>query len=217
MMSPSNQKEGNSLRLRCLQSFHSNERVVWDIGCDHGKVGLSFKENHHIEAINLVDPAEDVINGLTLKLKDAYITNPSIKIIKNKGQNLIISTSNNIIFIAGMGGKEISEIVKALLPQLDSSSTFIISPHRKILELRSCLKDMEITLLDEKVIFENDQYYLILALRPGLQGEKVSPYGDKLWRDKTGQDYRIQQMKAFSNHKDVASERYLEFLASINP
>src|SRR5690606_36999795 len=101
-----------------------------------------------------------------------------------------------------------------LLPQLDKSSQIVISPHRKILELRAKLNSMPVSLIAEEVIFEDDQFYQILVLRPG-KGPGVSSYGNEMWRSEVGEQYRLQQLKTYKIHKDKASISYLEYLKSM--
>lgn len=211
MMSSSRVGDGLSLRLGKLRSYYNHEKHVWDIGCDHGQLGLSFHNISTVENIHLVDPSAPVIDVLKQKLIDSYIS--KAKVYHQNGQSLSINSSSNCIFIAGMGGKEIGEIITHVLPQLNSSSRLVISPHRKILELRSLLNKMPVTLIEEEVIFEDDQFYQVLILSPG-KGTPVSLYGEKLWEGETGSKYKDHQLKAFGVHRDEASLSYVEFLRS---
>jgi tRNA (adenine22-N1)-methyltransferase len=209
--------EGLSLRLRTLQSYYSNEQVVWDIGCDHGQLGLSFADVESVKSIQLVDPSEKVISTLHNKLKDSYISVPKINVHHNEGQRLKIESPSNLIFIAGMGGLEIGEIVSNLYSQLNETSKFVISPHRKILEVRALLNELPVSLLSEEVIVENGQFYQILELGLNPNGMKVSLYGTDLWKTPSGEDYRKYQLKYFDYHKDLASQEYVKYLKSLNP
>ena len=56
-----------------------------------------------------------------------------------KGQDVILGPNSKTVFIAGMGGKEIGEIIQNLIPQLTPADRLVISPHRNILELRQYL------------------------------------------------------------------------------
>lgn len=209
MMSSSRVGDTLSKRLGKLRSFYNHEKHVWDIGCDHGQLGLSFHNISSVENIHLVDPSLPVIDVLKQKLIDSYIT--KVKIYHQTGQSLSIKSSSNCIFIAGMGGKEIGEIITHVLPQLNSSSRLVISPHRKILELRSLLNKLPVSLIEEEVILEDDQFYQILILAPG-KGTPVSLYGENLWEGDTGKMYREHQLKAFGVHRDEASLSYVGFL-----
>lgn len=209
---------GDSLseRLKSIRHFHTNQRNIWDIGCDHGLLGLSF-EASDVDSIHLVDPSKPVIDTLVNKLKDSYITKGKVFITHKEGQSLIIDSLSNCIFIAGMGGKEIGEIILHLMPQLDESSRIVISPHRKILELRKLLNKLPLSLIEEKVMIEDDQYYQILCLSPKEGGEKVSLYGEELWNSETGENYRQHQIKFFTPHQDLASQNYVSYLSGLNP
>lgn len=205
-----------SERLKALRSFREDEKYVWDIGCDHGDLGLSFAYDN-VEVITLVDPSRPVIDTLQLKLSniDSYITKPKISVLHSKGQQIKTSSSSNIFFIAGMGGTEILEIIQNLLPQIDSTSSIVISPHRKILELRKELHNMDVGLVTENSLFENSQFYQILHLRRGIS-EKVSLYGTKIWEGEIGKAYREHQISAFSRHQDPQSKDYFEYLKNLN-
>lgn len=200
-----------SYRLRTLHSYYQNQENVWDIGCDHGQLGLSFTDIESVKSIHLVDPSKPVIDVLHNTIKDAYISIANINIHHSEGQKLTITEKSNCIFIAGMGGKEIGLILENLVPQLDESTQVIISPHRKILELRKLLNEMPIGLLKEEVIFEDRQFYQIMSLGKA-SSRKVSPYGEDLWETDTGKQYREHQLKAFEVHSDEASKQYVSFL-----
>ena len=201
-----------SHRLRTLQSYYADEKEIWDIGCDHGLLGLSFTTYLEAKTIHLVDPSLPVIEALQSKLKDAYITKPEIFLHHQEGQKIKIESDSNCIFIAGMGGKEIGSIIQSLLPSLNFHSRFVISPHRKILELRKDLNQLPLSLEKEEVIIEDNQFYQILALVPGGPGPKVSLFGDAIWEGETGEMYRDHQLKYFSHHRDEASLNYVAWL-----
>lgn len=209
--------EALSSRLAKLQSYYSNERVVWDIGCDHGQLGLSFSDVETVTSIHFVDPSQKVIETLKKKIKDSYISIPKINVHHKEGQSVEIETSSNLIFIAGMGGLEIGEIVSKLYSKLDQTSKFVISPHRKILEVRALLNKLPISLLSEEVIQENGQFYQILELGISRDGMKVPLYGTDLWNSPLGEEYRQYQLKYFNYHKDLASQEYVRHLKSLNP
>lgn len=201
-------------RLEALKACYQGESHVWDVGCDHGLLGSSFLHEPRVQKIFLVDPSLDVFD----KLKDTYITVGKIKLIYSKGQDLKIETKNNLIFIAGMGGREIGEIILSLLPLLQSCSRFVISPHRKILELRSLLRELPLKLEKEEVVWDKGQFYVILSLKPDITGEKkVSLFGDDLWQSEAGEHYRQQQIQFFSLHKDEKSQQYIDFLKHRRP
>ncbi len=170
-----------------------------------------------MRCIHLVDPSPEVIKSLNVRLVGSYITRRElIKIHHKKGQEVILGLDRKIVFIAGMGGKEIQEIMKCLLPQITPADRVVISPHRNILELRKYLNYSEFKLFDEVTIFEDGQYYQVLCLETSPSLPQVSIYGDKVWQGLVGEEYRQHQIRAFSLHHDDASKAYVAHLGQLS-
>ena len=186
--------------------------MIYDIGCDHGKLGRSFLDEPMVSSIHLVDPSIEVIKNL----KDSYITEQDFKItIEHKsGQDLVLRPEKKLILIAGMGGKEIGSILTHLLPQLTVDDDVIISPHRDILPLRESLALSTFYLKDESVVLDEGRFYQVICL--SLSGNvKVHSYGTKIWGGETGRGYREHQLLHFNAHKDTRSLAYVSFLKAL--
>ncbi len=180
-------------------------------------MGLSFIDQPAVKQIHLVDPSEDVIKVLKNKLIDSYITKKEfVSVHKLKGQEIILNPESKIIFIAGMGGKEIGEIITHLLPQLSPEDRLVISPHRNILELRKQLHLSDLNLVDETVLKEEGQFYQIICLSKSSIGPKVSLYGSKIWDGVSGKEYRQHQIRTFINHQDQASRDFVAHLKQLS-
>jgi tRNA (adenine22-N1)-methyltransferase len=207
-----------SARLLELRSHYLKQESIWDIGCDHGQLGLSFLDEPGVKSIHLVDPSELVIGQLTNKVKDSYITRKDLKlhIHQKKGQEIRLNPSSKLIFIAGMGGKEIESILSHLIPQITVTDRIVISPHRKILELRDYLHRSPLRLEKENLLIEAGQFYQTLCLSLDQTYDRVSVYGQSIWQNADGKTYREQQLRYFEIHKDMASQTYLHFLKGLS-
>lgn len=214
MMNSSRERVGGtlSLRLRTLSLSYTNQKHIWDIGCDHGLLGSSFLQREGVETVSLVDASPLVIEALRTQYKDSYISKAALNIVCAQGQNLNIPHSANCIFIAGMGGKEIFQIISNLLKMLDETSVIVISPHRWNRELRRELRELPLSLKKEEVIFEHDRFYEIMTLIPGRVEKRVSLFGEEMWKGEVGQMYKAHQLEALKHHKDEASLKYLDYL-----
>lgn len=200
-----------SKRLQALASHYQNQESIWDIGCDHGHLGLSFLEHPKKPQIHLVDPSFDVVQKLKHSVDSDIPRSTFIKVHHNKGQDLILESGSKQIFIAGMGGKEIRDILKALRPQLTSSDQVVISPHRGILELRDYLSQSEFRLKHEYTLMEDEQYYQVLCL-DFESLERVSPFGVGVFQGPVGQAYRKKMLETFEIHQDPLSRAFLSYL-----
>ena len=207
----------SSLRLKTLAAYYHQVESIWDIGCDHGILGLSFLQNESVTRIHLVDPSVDVIRSLNKKLIDSYITKKHlIRILHAKGQDLILGQEPKLVFIAGMGGKEIQEIIKCLLPQLNIADRLVISPHRNILELRKYLHSSPLKLADEMSVFEDGQFYQVLCLQTSPELPNVSLFGEKVWQGLYGEEYRQHQLRSFNLHQDDAAMAFVAYLRQLS-
>lgn len=165
----------------------------------------------------MIDPSTLVINVLKKKLKDSYITIPGkIRIEKIEGQYLKLDEKRKILFIAGMGGKEIQKILSCLQDQLKENDRVVISPHKNILELRDYLHTSEFGLWDETLVKEDGQFYQILCLEKSSQLPRSSLYGDKIWKGDVGAEYRLHILKTFSFHQDMRSKALVHYLESLS-
>jgi tRNA (adenine22-N1)-methyltransferase len=206
---------GLSLRLKTLAGYYHQSQIVYDIGCDHGQLGLSFQDTAGVEAIYLVDPSADVISNLK-KTIDSYITiQNSLYILHQKGQEIVLVAGSKTIFIAGMGGKEIQEILKHLMDQLSEADRVVISPHRNILELRAWLSESPYNLFEETSLFEEGQFYQILVLTKAKGRSKVHPFGQAIWDSSVGSDYKNHQLGTFAIHQDPLSKAYVAYLRQL--
>lgn len=203
-----------SKRLSLLAGFHHQEENIWDIGCDHGFLGLSFLTNPIVKEIHLVDPSEPVIKLLQNKT-DSYITRKALFIQHKTGQEITLNPCSNLIFIAGMGGKEIQQILTSLLDQKLSATRFVISPHRNILELRSYLNTAKCCLESETLVYEGGRYYQVMTLCLDQKFAPVSLYGEAIWKGSLSSDYRDQQILHFQDHRDGQSRSYCLYLQSL--
>lgn len=201
-----------SPRLNSLRLHYQSHESVWDIGCDHGKLGLSFLSEEKVKKIHLVDPSPHVINTLKHFI-DSYITEASFKIevhAKN-GQEVIPGPERKLILIAGMGGKEIDSIITHLSKYLSPEDDLVISPHRDILPLRLKLSSSEFSLGKESLVFDEGRFYQVLHLKK-TTGEKVHAYGNEIFSGEEGERYRLHQIATFSAHQDERSRAYVEYL-----
>ena len=170
-----------------------------------------------VTSIHLIDPSQLVIDVLKKNLIDSYITTPDKIIIENKrGQDLKLDKKNKIIFIAGMGGKEIKNILTSLHDQFTGDERIVISPHKNILELRDYLHTSELALSDEKLIMEDGQFYQVMCLVKSSSLPRVSLFGDKIWKGEVGAKYRLHMLKTFSTHQDNQSKALVRYLESLS-
>ncbi len=152
------------------------------------------------------------------KLVDSYITTPSkIKVHHNLGQEIRLDNFKKIIFIAGMGGKEMELIIQSLIPQMRPDDSLVLSPHRNFLSLRSFLEKTDLGLFEESVIKEDGLFYQVICLRKSSVLPKIAPFGDNIWKGSIGEEYRQHILRTFSIHQDRSSKGLVAYLEQLSP
>lgn len=205
-----------SIRLDYLASFHQGEEFIYDIGCDHGLLGLRFLTNPNIKEIHLSDPNPYSIDIISKVLSTDIPKQPSLHLLKERGENIKITSSNSLVFIAGMGGKTIIEILKAWSEEnILSCHSLVLSPHRNQFELRDFLIKKNLYLVSESVIFEGNQFYEVIVVSKTQKGRDVSIYGIDLWKGEVGAKYLAHQKMFLAKHQDSRSRQFLNYLNSL--
>lgn len=153
-------------RLKMLTSFVDKGMKVADVGCDHGYVPIYLiKEGIASYALAMDinrDPLEKAKNNaIAYKVSDGFDTRLSngIKELKNFEVDCVI--------IAGMGGKLIENILTNDADKLKSYKRLILSPHKDIMSVRKKLKDLNIPIVNETMLYEEGHYYNFIIAEPG--------------------------------------------------
>lgn len=200
-----------SLRLARFAQYYQAQHIIWDVGCDHAHLGLSFLNHPHGPEIHLVDPALPVIKKLQDNI-DADI--PRAHLFHMSGQEIKLNTNlSHFIFIAGMGGPEIISIMKELLPQMKEGDRLLISPHTKVLAVREFLQEQGPWLHHEEVIEESGIWYPHFLL--GWGGRLTALYGDEIFQTEAGSRYAEYLREKLTKHQDQQSKDFLNFLRGL--
>ncbi len=147
----------NSKRILAIASFIDATDNLIDVGCDHGYLGIYLKKNNKVNDLLLTDLRESALNNAIENIKkynldiNTYLTD-GIKKIKIK--------KYNTISISGMGTQTIIKILSELKGK-NTINKLIIQSNNDLDILRSCINNMGYYLEDEKVVYENDIYYVI--------------------------------------------------------
>lgn len=98
-------------RLKLIASLAKGYKKIIDVGTDHGYLPVYLIKNKFVESAIVSDISKDSLDKAVRLIKENSLNN---KIEYRVGNGLDIINSNdkiNLIIIAGMGGKLISEII----------------------------------------------------------------------------------------------------------
>lgn len=168
---------------------------IWDLCCDHGRLGLHLHERHPDSQIYLVDKVASIIDKLVIDFNELNDGRLHFK-TADACQLNIHAEKPTVIIIAGVGGQNIINILESILPRLSGNGKleFILSPNGHMFELRKFLKDSGFHLIEEAFIKEKGfcHEHLWLGYKQQENGvtddalfKPVPDIGDAIWQDMT--------------------------------
>lgn len=158
-----------SIRLETIYSFIPSDCVyISDIGADHGKLELKILQNNFNAQIYCCENKIGPFKGLKKNLQN--YKNVHVDFASGLAN---IPSKNDIIIIAGMGGKSIRAILCEKLYFLKDVKYLLLSPHKDEDNLRILLNEINFKCIKEKYVYENKQYYLVMLYTHG--NEELSP------------------------------------------
>ena len=159
-----------SKRLSTAASFVRDGAVIADVGTDHAYIPIFLTQNGKVSRAI----ATDINEGPILRAKDnisAFGYQEKIEAYIADGLDGIETKGPSDIFICGMGGELIAEIIDKCDYVKNKNISLILQPMTSILELRTYLKN-GFLIYDEEVVFEDGKYYQIICAR--YDGKKHS-------------------------------------------
>jgi tRNA (adenine22-N1)-methyltransferase len=99
----------------------------------------------------------------------------------------------HLIIIAGVGGELMTQFVRDIHNQHpDLDIDFLLCPVYQQYALRQQLIDFNFSVMQEKVVEDNQRYYEILYVsRTPCQANPVSPVGQQMWQESSEEQQRV--------------------------
>lgn len=158
-------------RLEFIASLAS-ERTIADVGSDHGFLVKILFERDSIDYAYAMDISQKCVDKARHNLdafssKTTFLCGDGLEPLDSILQDNLAQKQHNIVpkqvFIAGMGGKEIKNILSQDAAQ--KIDKYVLSPQRDVVELRRFLLDNNFTILVDKVVKEGKMFYNVISVQ----------------------------------------------------
>lgn len=189
-----------SKRLRAIVNFCDKNKIIADIGTDHGFVPNFLYE----EDINRKIIATDIsLNSLNKAIEFSELRGN-----KGKIEHIVCNGLEKIppvdqIIIAGMGGILISKILDRDFEKARQAEKLILQPMQQVYYLRKFLYDKGFKILDEKIVFEDNKFFHIIVANYKAIKEEY-------------RDIDLKVSKLLRNRKDKDLIEFLKYLINYN-
>lgn len=189
-----------SKRLRAIVNFCDKNKIIADIGTDHGFVPNFLYE----EDINRKIIATDIsLNSLNKAIEFTELRGN-----KGKIEHIVCNGLEKIppvdqIIIAGMGGILISKILDRDFEKARQAEKLILQPMQQVDYLRKFLYDKGFKILDEKIVFEDNKFFHIIVANYKAIKEEY-------------RDIDLKVSKLLRSRKDKDLIEFLKYLINYN-
>lgn len=182
---------------------------VADIGTDHGYLPIYLVK----ERISPKVIAMDVRKGPLSKAKEHVFEHnmmDTIELRLSDGLEMLQYGETDTITICGMGGRLMKQILSNGKELLKDGIQLILSPQSELAEFRIYLKNNNIHIINEVMLKEDNQYYVIMDCRyDELKQMAEDQFGKKLL------EHRDPVLKEFLHRELKLTNRIMEKLEQL--
>nr|WP_276938686.1 class I SAM-dependent methyltransferase [Helcococcus sueciensis] len=181
-------------RIDKIVEFVDENKIVADIGSDHGITAIKIYEEKKPKKVIATDISKESLQKLVDKLQHSRY---DIETIVTDGIRDLPKNIDEII-ISGMGGYLISKIIKNGIDVAKSADKLILQANNSLDHLRKFLHSEGFEIIDEANVYEENYIYTIIVTKYINQ---VNKYDNN--------DYYIYGKKNIEN-KDELTIKYIE-------
>ncbi len=202
-------------RLDALVNFVGENKIVCDVGTDHGWTAIKILEEKKPKKVI----ASDISPNSLKKLEDKVLTKGyDIELVVTDGIKDLEKYKPQEIIISGMGGFLISKIIERGMNLAKNTEKLILQANNSLYHLRTYLMDRSFEIIDEKIVYDGGIYYDIIVC--SYRKEKPLPYEndysyeygdinikrkDPLLKDKLTK-MRTEKLAIIENLRDLKTE-----------
>ena len=157
-------------RLETIINYIDENKVVADIGSDHGITAIKIYEEKNPKRVIATDISKNSLQKLVDKLKHL---NYDIETIVTDGLTDLPSDVEEII-ISGMGGFLIRQILEERINMSKKAKKLILQGNNSLEHLRRWLHDNNFEILDETLLEDEGFKYTIIVAKRSTRD--INPY-----------------------------------------
>lgn len=184
---------------------------LWDLGCDHGRLGLALLEARRAERVHFVDRLPWLIDGVREHLAQYPSQRWSAQALDARDLTLK-TTPCELVLLAGVGADQTLAILNALSERhADSTPEFLVAPSGPVFRLRHALSESGFRLLQENFVMERRRGYQLLRLTRAVEGTQQLSLTGRFWQrgDADHYEYLEQQLGHYRSQLNSQDKRPL--------
>lgn len=199
-----------SKRLQSIASL-LKDSLVYDVGCDHGLLDIYLTLYNNCKCV-CIDVSNEIISRAIKNIKKYNLEDKIDVRVGNGFEKLELNESSTLV-LAGMGTQTIIKIISK-----NKTNTVICQTNTDIYELRKKVCENGYYIEDEKIVFENNRYYVTIKFCKGKSNYTYEELliGIKLKQEKLFRKYienlykknkkAYEKSIEFNNNKEIQKQ-----------
>lgn len=164
---------GGSRRLALIASLVPGGGRVVDIGTDHARIPVALLEKEVVTEVLATDIRSGPLIAARRHANKKNIDPKRITFLEADGFEKISMTSDDTVIISGLGGENITEILRSGLLKARCARWLILQPQTYDEVLRRFLYDVGLIPLDEIAILDRRHPYFIIVCDPSISVQSL--------------------------------------------
>ncbi|MGH1461834.1 MAG: tRNA (adenine(22)-N(1))-methyltransferase TrmK [Neptuniibacter sp.] len=192
---------------------------IWDCCCDHGQIGIALLRSDAAATVHFVDIVPSLIDTLQTKLTEEFPLSGNDWKVHCADLNklkLPVGDTKNLIIIAGVGGDlTITLVQNFLLNNSNHNLEFILCPVRHNFKVRQAMKELNLGLINESLVFEKGLFYEVMHITSGAD-KTIKTTGSIMWdfSDSDHQRYLEQNIEHYQRASRSNPQKYTDVLSA---
>lgn len=155
-----------SARMRALVDMVPQDRIVCDVGCDHGWVSIWLVQQGISPKVFAMDVRTGPLERAKEHIRD-YHLEAYIETRLSDGLTGLQVGEADCMVCAGMGGPLMVKILTEGYQQAQAMKELILQPQSDIRQFREYLRKEGYEIVQENMVFEEGKYYPMMKVVPG--------------------------------------------------
>lgn len=156
-----------SNRLKTIAEIvlSKESQKIIDVGCDHALLDIYLLQNNPDLKLVASDNKEQPLENAKKNISKYSFLNKIEVCLKDGIED--IDEDIDTVVISGMGEETIVDILEKDKKELNHINRLIISSNNKYYDLRKKITTLGFVISDEKIVFEDDKFYVIIEFVKG--------------------------------------------------
>lgn len=197
------------VRLETIASLVPVGVAVVDVGTDHAYLPVLLAQQQKIRQAVATDIASGPCQAAENTVAQ-YGLGGVISVRQGNGLAQVTPAEAEVVAIAGMGGKTITTILEQGAEQLEQTTRLVLQPMNGERELRHWLQEHKWKIVDERLAYEANRFYVVMAAVPGVE----QPYEDIYYE--VGPRLAAERPAGFVDYVQTLLHKYQGLLSSMN-